>query len=294
MANSLARPAREPDCDMSVVLITGCSSGFGRAAAEGFAALGHDVVATMRNPARALAPGGRAEGLDQVDGVVVEQLDVVDADSRERALATVYERFGHIDVLVNNAGISALGVTEEMPDDVVRNQWETNYFGPVALTKAVLPSMRERRQGRIVNISSIGGLLTPGFYGHYCATKHALHGITESLDIELQPWNIRCVTVVPGGYNTAMASNLIGEAQRADTEYPQALVALEAYHRRMNEAVPSDLTEVVDTIVAAATDDPPQNRYLVGGGNTQLLAPINEHAQAIHDRLRERDEPEPA
>lgn len=259
---------------MGVVLITGCSSGFGRAAAEGFASHGHDVIATMRSPERALAAGGSAEGLDRVNGIVVDRLDVADPASRGRAVSVALERFGRIDVLINNAGISALGATEEMPDEIVRGQWDTNYFGPVELIKAVLPSMRDRGAGRIVNITSIGGLLTPGFYGHYCATKHALDAVTESFDIELQPWGIRCVTVVPGGYGTSMAANLVEGAQRDDTEYLQAPIALEAYRRRMAESVPTDLSEVVDAIVAAATDDPPRNRYLVGGGNTRLLAPI--------------------
>ena len=279
---------------MAVVLITGCSSGFGLAAAEGFAARGHDVVATMRSPERAVVPGGRAESLADLDRVVVEQLDVSDAASRRSAVERVLERFGHVDVLVNNAGISALGVTEEMPDDVVRGQWETNYFGPFELTKLLLPSMRERSSGRIVNITSIGGLLTPGFYGHYCATKHAVDAITESLDIELQPWGIRAVSVVPGGFNTSMADNRIREAQTTDTAYPRALEALRAYEERMATSAPSSLDPVVEAIVAAATDDPPRNRYLVGGGNTQLLAPIVEQGQLIHDQLRAREAGSPS
>lgn len=273
---------------MAVVLITGCSSGFGHAAARGFAERGHDVVATMRDPARAVAPGGRAEGLDLVEGVVVDRLDIVDAASRAGAVARTLERFGRVDVLVNNAGISALGVTEEMPDDVVRNQWDTNYFGPFELIKLVLPSMRERCSGRIVNITSIGALLTPGFYGHYCATKHAFDAITQSLDIELQPWGVRAVTVVPGGYSTSMADNRLRAAQRTDTAYPRAITSLDEYDGRMASSA-TDLTPVVDAIVVAATDPEPRSRYLVGGGTTELLVPIVAEGEHVHARLRARD-----
>ena len=112
---------------MAVVLITGCSSGFGLAAAKAFAAHGHDVIATMRNPERATAPGATAEGLGEIPGVVLEQLDVVDPESRRGAVERTLERFGHIDVLINNAGISALGATEEIPDELFNNQFDTNF-----------------------------------------------------------------------------------------------------------------------------------------------------------------------
>src|SRR3954471_12054947 len=127
---------------MSVVLITGCSSGFGRAAALAFAARGDDVVATMRNPAK-------ADGLGDVDRVTVDRLDIVDADSRAAAVARTLDRFGRVDVLVNNAGVSALGPAEEIPEHVMRAQFETNFFGPFALMRELFPSMRANDTGRI-------------------------------------------------------------------------------------------------------------------------------------------------
>jgi NAD(P)-dependent dehydrogenase (short-subunit alcohol dehydrogenase family) len=264
---------------MSVVLITGCSSGFGRAAATAFAARGDQVVATMRSPER-------AGDLAQLDGVVVEQLDVVDPESRQRAVANTLERFGRIDVLVNNAGVSALGSTEEMPDEMVRAQFESNFFGPFALIKEVLPSMRANRSGRIVNITSIGGLLSSGFYAAYCATKHALDAISLGLDIELQPYGIRVVTVAPGGFNTSIVANRIA-AERPDTAYPRAQKAIEEYEARMVGR--DDLTPVSDAIIAAATDPEPRARYLIGSGTTTLLQTIVDEGERVHAALRARD-----
>jgi NAD(P)-dependent dehydrogenase (short-subunit alcohol dehydrogenase family) len=272
---------------MAVVLITGCSSGFGRAAAEAFAKRGDDVVATMRNPERALAPGGTAEGLDAVAGVVIDQLDVVDAASRDGAVARALDRFGRIDILVNNAGVSALGVTEEMSEDIFRDQFETNFFGPFALIKAVLPSMRDNHTGRIVNITSIGGLLATGFYAAYCATKHALDAISLGLDIELQPWGIRVVTVAPGGFNTAMAANRI-KTERPDTLYPRAAKAMDEYEARMRVGR-DDLTPAIEAIVAAATDPDPKARYLIGSGTADLLRTIVDEGERVHTTMRARD-----
>ena len=273
---------------MSVVLITGCSSGFGRAAAIGFAERGDQVVATMRDPERALAPGASAAGLDQVPNLTVDRLDVVDADSRAGAVERTLDRFGRIDVLVNNAGISSLGATEEMPGEIFRHQFEANFFGPWELIKLVLPSMRANETGRIVNVTSIGAQMTSGFYSAYCATKHALDGLSAGLDIELQQWGIRCVTVVPGGFNTSMASNRVRDALRPDSMYVRAAAAIEAYEDRMDRAS-TDLTPVTEAIIAAATDEEPRLRYLVGTGTAELLTAVVEERERVHAAMRSRD-----
>jgi NAD(P)-dependent dehydrogenase (short-subunit alcohol dehydrogenase family) len=220
--------------------------------------------------------------------VVVEQLDIVDDASRRAAVERIVERFGRIDVLVNNAGISALGATEEIPDDIFRDQFETNFFGPWELIKLVLPGMRERSSGRIVNVTSIGAVSTSGFYGAYCATKHALDGLSAGLDIELQQWGIRCVTVVPGGFNTSMADNRVRDALPVDSAYRRAVPAIEAYEERMR-AASSDLTPVAEAIVAAATDPEPRFRYLVGEGSAALLHDLVDERERVHARMRARD-----
>lgn len=272
---------------MAVVLITGCSSGFGRAAAIGFAERGDQVVATMRDPDRALAAGATAEGLDRVPGITIDRLDIVDPDSRRDAVERTLDRFERVDVLVNNAGVSALGATEEMPDDIFRGQFETNFFGPWELIKLLLPSMRANEAGRIVNVTSIGAQMTSGFYSAYCATKHALDGLSAGLDIELQQWGIRCVTVVPGGFNTAIVANRVQDALRTDSAYRRAAQAIDAYEARMVGR--DDLSPVTEAIIAAATDAAPRLRYLVGSGTAELLTDVVAERERVHTIMRARD-----
>jgi len=268
---------------MAVVVITGCSTGFGRAAALAFAEAGHTVVATMRDLAK-------ADGLGQVSPLLtVCQLDVVDADSRRAAVLTTLERHGRIDVLVNNAGISSLGPAEEMPDTIVRAMFETNFFGPFALIKDVLPSMVHNDTGRIVNVTSIGALLSSGFYSVYCSTKHALDALTMGIDIELQQFGIRAVSVVPGGFNTSIVANRIA-ADRPETLYPRAKLAIEAYEERVGTR--NDLTPVTEAIIEASTAAEPAARYLVGEGTTELLVGVVAEGERIHQVLRDRDAPE--
>jgi NAD(P)-dependent dehydrogenase (short-subunit alcohol dehydrogenase family) len=265
---------------MAVVLVTGCSSGFGRAAAIGFAEAGHTVVATMRNLAKA---AGLAEAAPNLD---VAQLDVTDRASRARAVQEAVERYGRIDVLVNNAGVSVLGPAEEIPEEVARDLFETNFWGPYALIREVLPGMIDAGTGRIVNVTSIGALLTPGFYSVYCATKHALDALTLGLDIELQQFGIRCVTVVPGGFNTAIAANRV-DTDRPDSRYRRATPAIREWEERI--APRTDLSPVTAAILEAATAEKPHARYLVGEGTTDLLIPVVAEGERIHDLLMARD-----
>ena len=203
----------------------------------------------MRNTAK-------AEGLDAVEGVTVEQLDIVDAESRAGAIARTLDRFGRIDVLVNNAGVSALGpcrgdprtgrcATSSRPTSSVRSR----------SIREVLPSMRANHTGRIVNVTSIGAVMTSGFYSDYCATKHALDALSLGMDIELQQFGIRVATVVPGGFTTSMVANLI-RTERSDTIYPRFATTLEEYKVRASGK--ADLSPVTDAIIAAATDPEPR------------------------------------
>jgi NAD(P)-dependent dehydrogenase (short-subunit alcohol dehydrogenase family) len=224
--------------------------------------------------------------LERHPHVAVCRLEVTDPASRAEAVSQALERFGRIDVLVNNAGIAVHGPAEEIPDDLVRQQFETNFFGPFALMKEVLPSMIGNDTGRIVNVTSIGGVLSSGFLSTYCASKHALDAVSLGMDIELQPFGIRVVTVVPGGFNTSIAANR-PTVERPDTRYPRAREAMAAHDERL--AAQSDLTPVTDAIIAAAFDDQPKARYLVGGGTAQLLVPVVDEAERIHQHLRARE-----
>ena len=263
---------------MSVVLITGCSSGFGRAAALAFGDAGHTVVATMRSPKRDGLDGGSSN-------ITVEALDVTDRADRTRAVQRTIDRHGGVDILVNNAGSIVLGPTNEIPEAVAREQFETNFWGAYGLIREVLPTMIANGHGRIVNVTSIGALLTLGFFTLYCATKHALDALTLGLDIELQPFGIRAVSVVPGGYATNLAANRV-RTDRPDSRYPQAQAVIRAWEQRI-ASVP-DVSPVTNAILEAATADRPAPRYLVGEGIAQLAGPLIEEGERIHEALRAR------
>jgi NAD(P)-dependent dehydrogenase (short-subunit alcohol dehydrogenase family) len=189
-----------------VVMITGCSSGFGLATALEFARRGDRVFATMRNldKVKPLLDAADAAGVD----VETLALDVTDDDSVRQAVDAVLETVGRIDVLVNNAGISHYGTVELMPWDWLREMMETNFFGPVRMIRAVLPSMRAQRSGAIVNISSVSGRI-PGFpfVSLYSASKHALGTLSESLAVEVDAFNIRVAIIEPGWFKTNIVAN---------------------------------------------------------------------------------------
>ena len=169
---------------MKTILITGASSGIGKATALRFQSEGWNVVATMRDPS-----AGR--DLEQLDRVTVSRLDVTDASTIDAAIATAVDRFGPIDVLLNNAGYGAYGPLEAFSTERIRRQFDTNVIGLLAVTKAVLPHMRANRSGTIVNISSIGGQITFPLGTLYHGTKFAVEGLSEALHYELEPLGIR-------------------------------------------------------------------------------------------------------
>jgi NAD(P)-dependent dehydrogenase (short-subunit alcohol dehydrogenase family) len=171
-----------------VVLITGVSSGIGQATARYLTSAGYRVFGTSRIPERC----------PSVEGVHVIGLDVRDPASVEACVAGVLDQTGRIDVLINNAGYGLFGGIEEASDAEVHAQFETNYFGMVRLTKAVLPIMRDQHRGRIINISSIAGLLAVPFLGHYSASKFAVEGYTEALHHEVAPLGIHVSLIEPG------------------------------------------------------------------------------------------------
>ena len=180
---------------MATVLITGSSTGLGLATAVALARAGHDVYATMRNPARSpeLQTIARKESLP----ISILRLDVDRDESVMQAVRQVLAERGHVDVLVNNAGILAFGAVEDLPLDVFRQAMETNYFGALRCIQAVLPSMRERRSGCIVNVTSIGGRITMGAHGCYTATKFALEALSEALAQEVKACRQRSSTRCP-------------------------------------------------------------------------------------------------
>jgi NAD(P)-dependent dehydrogenase (short-subunit alcohol dehydrogenase family) len=243
------------------VFITGASSGFGKETVKLFHQKGWNVVATMRTPDGSFA---------DLDGVLEARLDVTDRASIASAVAAAVQRFGGIDVLVNNAGYGTLGALEAASDAVIRQQFEVNLFGLIEVTRAVLPGMRAHRSGVIVNVSSVGGRVTFPFCTLYHATKFAVEGLTESLQYELNPFGIRLKIVEPGGYRTNFAGRSmgfygVGDVVEYKAPFEKFLAAVE--HWPMSE----NIGEVADVIFEAATDGSEQLRYPVGHEAGPLL-----------------------
>ena len=248
----------------NTVLITGSSSGFGRAAALHFQQQGWNVIATMRSPEKETT-------LSALDNVLVTRLDVTDKQSISDAVNQGLQKFGKIDVLVNNAGYGAMGALEASTAEEVRSQLNVNLFGLIDVTKAVLPSMRVHKSGVIINVSSVGGRITFPFSSLYHATKFAVEGLTESLQYELNPLGIQLKLVEPGGYKTEFAGRsmtLFNSDGIAEYKAPFEKFVAMIDHWPMSE----NIGEVAEAIYEAATDATEKLRYPVGHDATQLIA----------------------
>jgi NAD(P)-dependent dehydrogenase (short-subunit alcohol dehydrogenase family) len=245
------------------VLITGASSGFGKAAAKLFHTNGWNVIATMRSPEKETE-------LAALSNVFLARLDVTDKLSIQNAVAAGIEKFGKIDVLVNNAGYGALGAFEAATEEQVKQQFDVNLFGLIAVTKAVLPGMRQQQSGVIINVSSVGGRVTFPFSSLYHSTKFAVEGLTESMQYELNPLGISLKIVEPGGYKTEFAG-------RSMTLFN--LDGLDDYQPAFNKFIAvldqwdmsENIGEVADAIYEAATDGTEKLRYPVGHDAVQLV-----------------------
>lgn len=265
---------------MSVVLVSGCSSGFGLAIVLAFARRGDDVVATARDPSRATALLEQAASFKTVS---VERLDVTDQGSINDAVAATIARHGRIDVLVNNAGIGVLGALEVVDDLQLRQVFDTNVFGAVALTRAVAPHMRQQGRGRVIFMNAIGGILTTAFLGVYCASKHALDCIAAVFDLELRPFGIRVSSVYPSAFHTSMSDNLSVVAGEG-TAYAEPTATYAAgLSKRIREG-PTDLSPVVNAVIEAATGEDPALRYPVAPHLAAVLAPAVQALDALHAR----------
>ena len=202
------------DQEKPVWFITGCSTGFGKELVTLLLAQGYRVVATARDAGKveALTRGYEARAL-------ATSLDVTNTTSVHAAVAAAQAKFGQINVLVNNAGYGYLAAIEEGEDAPVRQMFETNVFGLVEVTKAVLPGMRARKTGCIVNLSSIGGLISFAATGYYHATKFAVEGLSGSLAVELAPLGIKVMVVEPGPFRTDFAGRSIGQSKTEIADY---------------------------------------------------------------------------
>jgi NAD(P)-dependent dehydrogenase (short-subunit alcohol dehydrogenase family) len=246
--------------------ITGISTGFGRALAEAALAEGHTVVGTLRNEeARAefdaLKPG-RSVG---------KILDVTDTARIAPVVAEIEKDVGPIDVLVNNAGYGHEGLLEESSIDDLRRQFEVNVFGPVAVMQAVLPYMRARRAGRILNITSMGGLATFPGISYYHGSKFALEGISESLGKEVKSFGIHVTAVEPGGFRTDWAGRSMVRAQRSISDYDEVFEPLRARRLERNGRQAGDPKKAADAMLKLVASNNPPTHLLLGRDAVDLV-----------------------
>jgi NAD(P)-dependent dehydrogenase (short-subunit alcohol dehydrogenase family) len=241
-----------------VALVTGASAGIGKATAIALGAAGFQVIGTGRDTARLTAP----------PGVTYLDLDVTSDESVASVVKKVIDQFGSIDVLVNNAGVGAIGAAEEFSVTQTQEVFDINVYGVMRMTKAVLPHMRAQRRGRIINVSSLSGFVPSPFMAVYTSTKHAVEGYSESLDHEVRDHGVRILLVQPGPINTPFGAN----AMQADTPLP-----LYASGRRTFDEVfakessgGDDPTVVAKVIVAVATDRNPKLRHTAGSAAARI------------------------
>lgn len=238
------------------VLITGCSSGIGRATAKRFRADGWTVYATARD----------CSSLSDLaaDGCRTAILDVTDQETIDAVVEDITENQGTIDCLVNNAGVVSIEALEEMAPEAFADIFEVNVFGPHRLIRAVTPQMRERQQGHIINVGSVGGRFPVPLEGAYCASKFALRALTATLRDELRPFGVSVVLIEPPYIRTKQAEQEIQAANgRADSPYSTLYDRFERGARKEYDSAPGP-DVVANKILAAATTDTPRSRYPVG------------------------------
>jgi NAD(P)-dependent dehydrogenase (short-subunit alcohol dehydrogenase family) len=243
--------------DQRVWLITGASSGFGRAIADAALARGDSVVATSRRTDTLADLGGDG----QVHPVA---LDVTDATQRDAAVAEAIDRFGRIDVLVNNAGRTQVGAVEETTDEELRDLFELHFFAPAALTRAVLPHMRRQGSGAVVQMSSVGGQVTAPGFSAYCATKFALEGLTETLRDEVAGFGIRTLIVEPGAFRTGLFRSDAAYESAEMPEYADTVGPTREYVRTNHGLQPGDPNKAAEAIIEALDSDEPPLRLVLG------------------------------
>jgi len=243
--------------EQSVWFITGCSTGFGRELAKQLLARGSRVVVTARDPQALTQFAG-------IENALVQKLDVTDPAEVVAAVRAAEMHFGRIDVLVNNAGIGYFGAVEEGEDTEIRRMFDINLFGLAAVTRAVLPGMRKRRHGFIVNFSSIGGLRSFPAIGWYNATKFALEGLSEALWQEVEPLGIRVMLVEPSGFRTDWAGRSADESKVHIADYAATAGAGRAGVRAVSGKQAGDPVRAVEAIIKVVEGPNPPHHLLLG------------------------------
>jgi NAD(P)-dependent dehydrogenase (short-subunit alcohol dehydrogenase family) len=258
-----------------VWFITGCSTGFGLELARQCIERGHRTVMTARDPST-------LDGYGAAGNVLVLPLDVTRPDQIGAAVQAAHARFGAIDVLVNNAGIGYFAAIEEGEEAEVRRMFEVNVFGLSRMTQAVLPGMRKRRSGCIVNVSSLGGIRGMPALGQYCATKFAVEGLSEALRQEVEPLGIRVMVVEPSGFRTDWAGRSANESGQQIDDYLATAGRVRQAVRAASGKQPGDPVRAVSAIVeAVASGSPPHHLLLGNNAFDGAMAKLDELRQAF-------------
>jgi NAD(P)-dependent dehydrogenase (short-subunit alcohol dehydrogenase family) len=267
---------------MPTWLITGCSTGLGRALAEEVIAAGHGAVVTARDESTvsdlvALAP----------DRVLGAALDVTDPARAAAVVQQAEDRFGAVDVLVNNAGYGYRAAVEEGDDADVRTLFDTHFFGSVTMIKAVLPAMRARRAGAIVNLSSIGAHITPAGSGYYAGVKAAVEGMSGSLRAELQPLGISVTVVAPGGFRTDFSGRSLTQSRSVIDDYAETAGKRRKERDTTHGTQPGDPARAGRAILTAVESAEPPAMLLLGSDALTSYRQVLNTALAETDRWEE-------
>ena len=270
---------------MATWLITGCSTGLGRALAEAALQRGNNVVVTARDAATVedlAAP--------YPDAALALSLDVTDPDQVRSAIARGTQAFGGIDVLVNNAGYGYRAAVEEGDDGDVRTLFDTHFFGTVDAIKAVLPQMRSRRSGTIVNLSSIGARITPAGSGYYAAVKSAVEGLTGSLRKELEPLGIAAMVVEPGGFRTDFSGRSLQQSPEAIDDYAETAGKRRKENDTSHGTQPGDPAKAAAAIITAVESDDTPEVLVLGADATSAHTDVLRAQLASLEEWREISE----
>ena len=262
-----------------LLLITGVSSGFGRALAQEALATGHQVVGTVRSERAKQA----FEALDPAQAVG-RVLDVTDFDAIDGVVAEIEANVGEIDVLVNNAGYGHEGILEESSLAEMRRQFDVNVFGAVAVTKAVLPYMRSRRRGHILNITSMGGFITMPGIAYYCGSKFALEGISEVLGKEVKSFNVHVTAVAPGSFRTDWAGRSMSRSPRSISDYDALFDPIRNARVEKSGQQLGDPAKAARAMLDAIASDTPPEHLLLG---SDALALVRGKLSALADEISE-------
>ena len=267
---------------MPTWFITGCSTGLGRALAEAVLERGWNAAITARDPA------GLTDLVEAHPGTALPlALDVTDRGQVAEAVRQASERFGGIDVLVNNAGYGYRAAVEEGEDADVARLFDTNFFGAVSLIKAVLPGMRQRRSGAIVNLSSIGARICPPGSGYYAAAKSALEGLSGSLRKELQPLGIAVVVVEPGGFRTDFAGRSLTQSATPIADYAETAGPRRKENDTVHGTQPGNPAKAAQAIITAVGSPEPPALLVLGTDTLGLLGDVLDAQRAELEEWRE-------